>query len=156
MAEPFAVLQDVTDIWEEPLTAWQQGMVVSRLAEASDKIRNDVGLVGGLTVDQRALTNPLFVNVLRNICRNMVHRLLLNPRARNDIAIDDSKVSLNASIASGQLYITDDELRSLSTGLGSGIGDGAAFTVRAAATPFVSSGRLWPRRSWYESWPTWF
>lgn len=156
MAEPFAVLQDVTDIWEEPLTTWQQGMVVSRLREASNKIRNDVARINGKTVDERVVDNPLFADVVRDICRNMVHRLLLNPRARSDIAIDDSKVTLNASIASGQMYITDDEMRSLSTGLGSGVGDSAAFTVRAAATPFVSSGRPWPRRSWYESWPTWF
>lgn len=156
MAESFAALEDVTDIWEEPLTTWQQGMVVSRLREASNKIRNDVGLINGLTVDLRVVASPLFGEVDRDICRNMVHRLLLNPRARSDIAIDDSKVTLNASIASGQLYITDDEMRSLTTGLGSGAGDGGAFTVRAAPTPFASNGRTWPRRSWYETWPTWY
>lgn len=154
MAIAFAELQDVLDIWGETLTPAQETMVTSRLAEASDKIRNDVGYVNGFDVDTRVTDSTLFASVVRNTCRNMVHRLLLNPRARSDIAIDDSKVTLNASIASGQMYITDDEMHSLTLGLAAG-GTGA-FTIRATAVPFASRGQVWPRQAYREIWPTWY
>ena len=42
MTFAFADVQDVQDIWEEPFSEWQQGMIASRLREASNKIRNIV------------------------------------------------------------------------------------------------------------------
>lgn len=149
MSDPFAATTDVQAVWPTTLTDQQLAMAQARLVQASAIIREEVGLVGGRSVDQRAIASTSFADLVRGIARDMVVRLLQNPQGRTTVQIDDSNISYDAAISSGQLYLSDAEYRLL-TGVRRRM-DGmfvvGAFTIRPYHMAAYARPDPW-RHSW--------
>lgn len=137
--DPFASTSDVETIWGAELVDPELGRVEARLAQASAIIREADPLVGGLTIDQRVAASESFAAVVKGVVVDMVHRLLMNPQGRLEVAVDDARVRYDASVSTGQLYLSAAERQTL---FGGRIAAGSkAFTI-ALGSP-VFQGPRW-------------
>lgn len=138
MLTPFAFPQDVADIWRPLVDEAEADKLLHLLAKASDQIRDEVPLVGGLTVDERITAGTLRPETVKGVVVDMVHRLVSIPRymRQTSVTIDgDTKAgTLDASVSSGEMMITEREMDRL---MGRKSGRPKAFTITPA-----------PGRSW--------
>lgn len=138
MLTPFATPQDVENIWRPLVDEAETNRVFYLLVKASDQIRDEVPLVGGLTVEERITAGTLRPETVKGVVVDMVHRLVSIPRymRQTSVTIDgDTKAgTLDASVSSGEMAITEREMDRL---MGRKSGRPKAFTI----TP--SPGRSW-------------
>lgn len=138
MLTPFATPQDVENIWRPLVDEAETDRVFYLLVKASDQIRDEVPLVGGLTVEERITAGTLRPETVKGVVVDMVHRLVSVPRymRQTSVTIDgDTKAgTLDASVSSGEMMITEREMDRL---MGRKSGRPKAFTI----TP--SPGRSW-------------
>jgi hypothetical protein len=109
--DPFADISDVESIWR-PLTDAERVMVLSRIEQASQLVRDEVP-----TVDDRIASGDLSANTVRFIVRDMVFRLVSHPAfvRQSSAAIDDGSESntYDSSVSRGVMFIEETELRRL-------------------------------------------
>jgi hypothetical protein len=133
----FAAVEDVETIWGHALVDPDRARVVARIAQASAVIREADPLVGGLSIDERIALSASFGSVVRGVVVDMVHRLLMNPQARLEVSVDDARVRYDASVSTGQLYLSDAEWRVLFGGHRRA--GGRAFMVTPRGGPAIPS-----------------
>ncbi|HET8535920.1 MAG TPA: hypothetical protein VFL73_01955 [Solirubrobacteraceae bacterium] len=61
------------------------------------------------TVEDRIASGALDADVVDGVVEDMVIRVLRNPDARTSEGVDDYRYSIDKALASGRLYIDDDE-----------------------------------------------
>lgn len=135
----FAAIEDVETIWGQALVDPDRARIEARIAQASAVIREADPLVGGLTIDERVAVSPSFGVVVRGVVVDMVHRLLMNPQGQLEVGVDDARVRYDASVSTGQLYLSDTEWRTL-FGARRRAG-GRAFMVTPGSGPVIQSWR---------------
>lgn len=112
MSDPFAQPTDVEGIWR-PLTEAETTVVINRIVQASEYIRQQFRLAGR-DADAEIASGRLTVDLLRAVTADMVHRVMLNPDKLRTFAssIDDRQKSgtLDNAISAGDIYLTDREL----------------------------------------------
>lgn len=117
MGAPFADLSNVEDIWRPVTSEAEANRVSARLDEASQMIRDETPLVGGLTVDQRLAAGTLSAETVRFIVVAMVERMVLPGRyvRQESTSVDDGTVSrtIDNSVSAGGMFIAPDEMRRL-------------------------------------------
>ncbi len=138
----FAEVEDVEFIWGQPLADAARVRVEARLAQASAIVRQADTLIGGKSVDERAAESATFATVVRGVVADMVHRLLMNPQGRLEVATDDSRVRFDASVSTGALYLSDAERSILFGAAASGRARARAFTITPGPGP-VFGGSPW-------------
>lgn len=130
MLTPFATPQDVENIWRPLVDEAETDRVFYLLVKASDQIRDEVPLVGGLTVEERITAGTLRPETVEGVVVDMVHRLVSIPRymRQTSVTIDgDTKAgTLDASVSSGEMAITEREMDRL---MGRKSGRPKAFTI---------------------------
>lgn len=115
--DPFATPSDVEAIWR-PLTGAELNVVATRLVDASQMVRDEVPLVGGLDVDERIEAGTLKVETVRQVVVAMVERLSVVQRfvRQQSTAVDDGSqsVTIDSSVSAGEMFISAREMRRLS------------------------------------------
>lgn len=130
----YAVPQDVVDIWfDHPeITPGIEVLIARRIEEATNIVNDEVGLVGGLTVDQRVEASSLAQVTVKQVIVAMVHRLVSVPGYVRQFSrsVDDASESytIDSSVSSGELHIKASELRRL-TGQGRRRSRFRAYTI---------------------------
>lgn len=134
---PFADVQDVVAIWRD-VTSDEAGRVAARIDQASQQVRDEIPLVGGLTVDERIADGSLSDETVRRIVVAMVHRVVSIPSfaRQRTVTVDDGSTSTtyDASVSGGEMFITDREFGAL-TGRRGRSGQ-RAFTITPGAGSF--------------------
>lgn len=114
--EPFADPVDVASIWRV-LTAAEESIVAGRLDAASQMVRDEVPLVGGLDVDERITAGTLSLETVKQVVVAMVHRVVSIPGyiRQRSVTVDDATQSetFDSSVSGGEMFITDREMRRL-------------------------------------------
>lgn len=132
-----ATPQHVVARWR-PLTPAEETITYALLADAWLIVQSRFP-----TIQDRLDAVPPTVDVeaVRMVLASMVLRVLRNPDGKTQESIEDYSYTVNSAVASGQLYVTDDEFRLLavsSTG-------GTAFTIRPYGEPgYTSYSSTWP------------
>lgn len=129
----FADVSDVETIWGSPITGADRARVQARIEQATAEIQERDPLVGGLTIDERMAARPSFALVVRGVVVDMVHRVLMNPEGRLEVGVDDARVRFDASVSTGQMYLSDTEFRKLFGGRNST--SAKAFTITPGPGP---------------------
>lgn len=134
---PFADATDVVAIWREP-TADEAARLDGLIDQASQTVRDEVPLVGGLSVDERIADGSLSDLTVRRIVVAMVHRVVAVPQfvRQQSTTVDDGTESMtfDASVSSGEMHLTDREFAVL-TGRRGRSGQ-RAFTITPGAGSF--------------------
>lgn len=143
MLTPFANPRDVANIWRPLVDQAEEDRVMFLLVKASDQVRDEVPKVKGLSVDERIAAGTLRPETVQGVVVDMVHRLVSVPRyvRQRSVTIDNDTKSetLDASVSSGEMTITDREMARL---MGRKGGRPKAFTVTPArCAPYM--GRSW-------------
>ena len=99
-----ATVADIEAEWR-PLSPDEQGGAQARLDRASALIRNAVP-----NVDARIASDDNYRLLAAGVAVDMVLRVLKNPDAKSEEAVDDYRYKRDASVAGGNLYLGDDEL----------------------------------------------
>jgi hypothetical protein len=109
---PFAELADKS--------AWSSldaDSVYESIAEASQMIRDDVPLVGGLNVDERIAAGSLSLDTVRSVVVAMVDRVVSVPGyvRQRSVTVDDATQSFtyDSSVSGGEMFITEREMQRL-------------------------------------------
>lgn len=127
--EPFADPADVSSIWRD-LTAAEETVVANRIEAASQMVRDEVPLVGGLDVDERINAGTLSLETVKQVVVAMVHRVVSIPGyiRQRSVTVDDATQSetFDSSVSGGEMFITDREMRRL---MGRRSGGQRAFTI---------------------------
>jgi hypothetical protein len=114
--DPYAIPADLEAIWR-PLSAAETTVAVARIAQASRKIRGDVPLVDGLTVDQRIGLGFLDVELVKDVVVEMVRRVMLmgDYVRQQSVTVDDATKSstYDVGVSSGVMFIADTEMGTL-------------------------------------------
>ena len=133
---PFADVADVEAIWRT-VTSDEAGTIIARIDLASQMVRDEIPLVGGLTVDERVASGDLSDATVRRVVVSMVHRVVSVPGyvRQRSVTVDDGteSVTYDTTVSSGEMFITDREFAAL-TGRRGRTGQ-RAFTI----TPGVGS-----------------
>lgn len=135
---PFADPSDVAAIWRA-LTADEAVLVAAWIDEASQQVRDEVPLVGGLDVDERIDAGSLSSDTVRSVVVRMVRRVMVNPDGDQSVTEQTGPFSVtrtkSTSTATGGMYISASELRRLLGRRAVGqmaysvqMGDGPTFT----------------------------
>lgn len=113
---PFADVQDVVSIWR-PVTDAEANVIGARIDQASQQVRDEVPLVGGLTIDQRIESGDLSWGTVSRVVVAMVHRVVSIPAyaRQQSVTVDDGTMSttFDSSVSSGEMFITEREYASL-------------------------------------------
>lgn len=138
MLDPFAYPRDLANIWRPLVDNAETDKVLYLLVKASDQVRDEVPLVQGMTVDQRVAAGTLRPETVKGVVVDMVHRLVSVPRYMRQTSVtidgDTKSGTLDASVSSGEMTITDREMARLT---GRKAGRPKAFTI------VPSGGRSW-------------
>jgi len=114
--DPFAIPEDLEAIWR-PLTAAETVVAVGRIAQASRKVRGDVPLVDGLTIDQRIDQGFLEIDLVKDVVVEMVRRVMAmgDYVHQQSVTVDDATKSAtyDAGVSSGVMFIADTEMGTL-------------------------------------------
>lgn len=145
MAVPLAETSDIEAIWR-PLTDAETAVAWGQIQFASAIVRRKVPLV-----DARLAAGSLDWDLVRGVVASMVQRVLLNPERNSEFSVDDVRVKKDASVASGGLYLSGDELILLLPVSTAGSTTGGAFSIRTAAVPFRAGGAS----GWFEQAAPW-
>lgn len=103
----FAEPSDVAAAWR-PLTAAEETVATTRLAEASNKLR-----VAVPTIDADIIGNPLKTELAKTAVVNAVIRVMSNPDALLSEKIDDYEFRRDSAVSAGLLYIDPRDLDGL-------------------------------------------
>jgi hypothetical protein len=133
--DPFAIPADVAGIWR-PLTDAETAVVTNRIAQASRRIRAEVPLVDGLTVDERIDFGTLDAALVKDVVVDMVKRLVSIPGylRQRSVTVDDGTTSetYDSSVSGGELFISDREMDLL---VGRRTSRSRAFTITPGPGP---------------------
>src|SRR5664279_3645464 len=131
--DPFAIPADVEAIWR-PLSDAEKVVAAARINQASRKIRREVIPIDGLTIDGRIEAGFLGADDVKDVVVEMVKRVMMSPGyiRQQSITIDgDSKSqTFDGSVSTGQMFITESEMRILMFGAPSF----GAFTITPAGS----------------------
>lgn len=100
-----AEVQDLRDRYEETLTADQERVAETRLADALAELRAKV-----TSLDARVDDGTLDQSVVSRVQVDMVLRLIRNPEGKRQESIDDYSWTRDQALSDGQLYVTANEL----------------------------------------------
>ena len=113
---PFADVADVTAIWRD-VTDAESNVIAARIEQASQQVRDEVPLVGGLTVDERIESGALSESSVRRVVVAMVHRVVSIPAyaRQQSVTVDDGTMSttFDSSVSGGEMFITEREYATL-------------------------------------------
>lgn len=129
MPTPLADPDDVAGIWR-PLTTAELAAAEGQIRFASAIVRQQVP-----SVDARLAAGTLDPDLVRGVVASMVQRVLMNPDRNSEVAIDDMRLKKDASISSGNLYLSAAELALLQPVSVAGSASAGAFTIRSPAVP---------------------
>lgn len=129
--DPFAIPSDLESIWR-PLSDDEALVVLARLDQASQIVRDEVPLVGGLDVDARIAAGSLSALTARDVVVAMVHRVMLNPAGIRSEGSGPFTVTYDQELSSGEMHLTGRELARLS---GRGRSPQRAFTITPGSGP---------------------
>lgn len=110
-----AVLKDVKDSIERPLTSEEERVIPNWLGRAWRELNRVVpGISARNALPEKlpsGLPNPdhLATDDVRDVVVAMVERKVRNPDARRDWRGDDFAETIDSSISSGQIYVSDQE-----------------------------------------------
>lgn len=111
--EPWASPQDIRDAaYDLDIPADADGPLARLITKAGQRVRSAFP-----TVEGRVASGALDVDVVKGVVEDMVIRVLRNPDARTSEGVDDYRSSIDRSLASGRLYLSDEE-RALLTPVG--------------------------------------
>lgn len=152
MLYPFAAFEDVEAIWR-PLSDDEAAVAGAWIDQASQQIRDEVPDIDGLDVDERLAAGSLSQDTVRYVVARMVLRVMMNPggNRQQSRTVDDYSESftVDSARASGELFISDRELRRL---MGVRSGKGQAFSLDTAPDSPIF---VWPR-SQFSGFGGWF
>jgi hypothetical protein len=116
----YAVPQDVVDIWADApaMTPGLETLLARRIEEAESVVSDEVGLIAGLTIDERVEAGSLPAKTVKQVVVAMVHRVVSVPGyvRQYSRSVDDGSESytIDSSVSSGELHVSASELRRLS------------------------------------------
>lgn len=144
MASPLADPQDIEGIWRG-LSDAETVIATGQIRYASAMVRQQVP-----SVDARVEAGTLDSDLVRGVVASMVQRVLMNPGRNRVVAIDDTRLEKDASISTGELYLSATELASLQPSSVVGSSSAGAFSIRFPGVPFAVSPRAcYPADVWY-------
>ena len=116
MLTPYAIPEDLEVIWR-PLTAAEKVVATARIAQASRKVRGDVPLVDGYTIDQRIGLGFLDPAMVTDVVVEMVKRVMVagDYIRQRSITVDDATKSETFDVATsaGVMFIAPTEMGTL-------------------------------------------
>lgn len=131
MLPPFADPDDKSS-W----SSFDAGSVADAIAEASQMVRDDVPLVGGLDVDQRIASGSLSAATVRAVVVAMVDRVVSVPSyvRQQSVTVDDGSQSFtyDSTVSGGEMFISDREMQRL---MGRAAKRQRAFTITPGPGP---------------------
>lgn len=140
---PFCSPEDVAGIWR-PMSTEETTQVEHLIDDASAMVLELPAVVARITA------GSLSAATLATVVKHMVARVMINPAGLRQFSttVDDATKSgtYDATVASGRLYISDDELDRL-LGRGNSGAQSGAFSIRPAYTPGYATAP-----PWVESW----
>jgi hypothetical protein len=113
MATNPAVPQNVTDALERPLTTDETRVLNSWLDTAWRKLRARMPALEARMDLPEGSPGRLDEGDVRIVVVAMVERKLRNPEGRRSFTGDDYTETVDTALSSGQIYVTDEELRDL-------------------------------------------
>ena len=113
MLTSYAIFEDLEAIWR-PLSDAERIVATARIAQASRKVRGDVPLVDGYTIDQRIELGFLDPVMVADVVVEMVKRVMVLPDyiRQRSITVDDATKSetYDATTSSGVMFIAPTEM----------------------------------------------
>ncbi|PPF56086.1 hypothetical protein C5B94_03970 [Clavibacter michiganensis] len=113
MATNPATPQNVTDALERPLTPDETRVLDSWLNTAWRKLRARMPALEARMDLPEGSPGRLDEDDVRIVLVAMVERKLRNPEGRRSLGTDDYTETIDGVLSSGQIYVTDEELRDL-------------------------------------------